>query len=171
VEYGPGVMAPNEPTQEKISSPEPFPFKDHTITPLATFDIEAKVLSKERYRYGRGADLSPVDLALGWGRMSDETVLKDIEITQSSRWYHWRTSAFPIPKREISSHSANMHMVPATEEVKEALLSVHQGDIVHIRGYLIRADKSDGSYWVSSLSRNDTGAHACELVYVESVEK
>ena len=39
----------------------------------------------------RESDLAPVDLALGWGRMSDEAILKDIQISQSGRFYFWHT--------------------------------------------------------------------------------
>jgi len=43
-----------------------------------------------------------------------------------------------------------------------------QGQIVEITGALIRVDAADNWHWQSSLSRDDTGAHACELVYVDS---
>lgn len=45
-----------------------------------------------------------------------------------------------------------------------------QGQIVELSGYLIRADADDGWYWQSSLTRNNTGAHACEVIYVESFQ-
>ncbi len=170
VEHGVGVVAPNVPVQEKVTSRKPFIFKDYTITPLATFHLQARVLSKEKYRLDRGAELSPVDLALGWGRMSDEGVLKDIEITQSGRWYRWYVDKFPIPRREIETHSANMHMIPANEEVEDALKSVRKGEVVKLDGYLIRSDGQDGSTWVSSLTRDDSGAHACEVFFVETFE-
>ncbi|MCK4994330.1 MAG: hypothetical protein KAS13_04695 [Candidatus Omnitrophica bacterium] len=53
--------------------------------------------------------------------MSDETVLKTIKIWQKNRGYWWRTREFPIPHREIEMHSANMHIIPADETVKEVL--------------------------------------------------
>jgi hypothetical protein len=109
VRLGPGVFAPDPPTQEKIASPEKFEFEDHTITPLARFHIRAKVLSRRNYWWGREADLSPVDLALGWGRMSDESVVDRIEIWQSGRWYRWQTDAFPIPRDEIETHVHGPH--------------------------------------------------------------
>jgi len=170
VEHGAGVVAPQIPVQEKITLPKSFSFKSYTITPLAKFHLQARVLSKEKYRLDHGAKLSPVDLALGWGRMSDEEVLKEIDISQSGRWYHWQTDRFPIPRREIEIHSANMHMIPANEEVEDALKSVRKGEIVKLDGYLIRSDGQDGSVWVSSLSRADSGAHACELFFVETFE-
>ena len=112
VSLGPGVLAPNTPKQVKIAFPELVPFKNYTITPLAKFHIIAKVLSKENYNFGRESELSSVDLAFGWGNMSDESVLDSIDISQSNRYYRWWTNTFPISRREIESHSANMHLIP-----------------------------------------------------------
>ena len=59
-----------------------------TLQPLAGFSVEARVLSRENYRLGREAELSPTDLALGWQRMREDPVLAQLKISQSSRWYH-----------------------------------------------------------------------------------
>ena len=97
VELGPGVLAAADPVQNKLDAAPPIERDGYRITPLAEFQIRAKVLSRESYFSGREADLSPLDLALGWGRMSDEDILAGIEISQSGRWYRWRTEAFPLP--------------------------------------------------------------------------
>jgi hypothetical protein len=55
-----------EPKQLAIERAEYFDFKNYQITPLASFVIKAKVLSKNSYMLGRESDLSPIDLALGW---------------------------------------------------------------------------------------------------------
>ena len=113
------------------------------------------------------AETPRLDLALGWGRMSDARVLADIDITQSGRWYRWRTDDFPIPRREIETHSANMHLIPANDRVEDELDDIDAGQIVELRGYLVGVEADDGWRWISSLSREDTGASACELVYVQ----
>ncbi len=170
VVLGPGVMAPQQPQQSKLSSPGSFVFNRYRITPLAEFNLKAKVLSRKDYSSGREADLSPVDLALGWGRMSDEGVLAALQIRQSGRWYRWKTDNFPIPRREIETHSANMHMVPADSSVESALKKARKGDLIRLSGKLIRADADDGWRWISSLTRNDTGGGSCELIWVDYFE-
>ena len=147
-----------------------FSFKGYIITPLADFEITAKILSREKYHLGEEANLSPLDLALGWGRMSDDEVLKNIDVSQSNRWYYWETDTLPIPQREIETHSANMHMIPKDDMIKSILLGAKEGDIVNIKGALVRVDKGDSWYWQSSLSREDTGDGACEVVFVESAQ-
>ena len=42
-----------------------------TIHPTARYRIEAMVLSRMHYESGREGQLSKVDLALGWGPMSN----------------------------------------------------------------------------------------------------
>ena len=170
VRFSPGVLAPDSPKQVNITTPKPFPFKDYTITPLAIFHIQAKVLSKKNYYWGRESKIFPVDLALGWGRMSDESVLDCIDISQSNRWYYWWTDKFPIPRREIETHSGNMHLIPRDHSIKSMINHTRKGDIIEFSGYLIRIDTKDGWHWISSLSRTDTGSHSCELVWVESFE-
>ncbi|VAX11693.1 hypothetical protein MNBD_GAMMA26-59 [hydrothermal vent metagenome] len=170
VTLGPGVLAPNSPKQVTIQSPRQFSYEDYTITPLAKFQITAKILAKKKYSSGRESDLSPVDLALGWGRMSDESVLSAIDISQSNRWYRWWTDEFPIPRKEIETNSANMHIVPADESILSAINHAQAGEIIELRGKLIRVDAPDGWHWASSLTRNDTGKRACELIWVEAFE-
>jgi hypothetical protein len=46
----------------------------YRLSLLASFDIRARVIASERYWFDRGSALSPVDLVLGWGAMSDSTV-------------------------------------------------------------------------------------------------
>lgn len=163
-----GVLAANEPLQSKATL-QPFAFRNYDITPLADFTIQAKVLARRDYRFGREADLSPTDLALGWGQMSDQSVVDQIKIRQSSRWYRWSVETYPIPKQQIEQQSANMHMIPATRRVAKALSSIKVGEIITIDGSLIMASANDGWRWRSSLRRDDTGAGACELILIDSL--
>ncbi len=139
----------------------------YEIQPVARYEIRAKVLSIERYRIGREADLSPVDFALGWGPMSDNAITKQLAISQGSRFYHysWRGDP-PIDPAEIVRNSANTHLVPADDNVKARLFAVRKGEIVMLKGYLINVRHSDGWRWHSSLTREDSGAGACELMWV-----
>ncbi len=140
------------------------------IVPLEKFDFAARVLRSEHYSMDRESQLAPVDLALGWGPMADPAVLAKVSITQSHRFYYWHVDEFPIPRREIEIHSANMHMVPASAEVERTLKSITAGQQVTFAGYLIEARAADGWHWRSSLTREDTGAGACELVWVERID-
>lgn len=170
IRHGPGVKAPNSPEQEKVKDAKTISIGNYRLKPVARFIVEARVLSRERYYLGRESDLAPVDLALGWGDMSNESVLDRIKISQSGRFFWWKTDQFPIPRKEIERQSGNMHLIPADASVEEAIKSAIKGNIVKFEGYLVNVKAKDGWKWKSSLTRNDTGTGACELVYVESFE-
>ena len=171
IAHGPGVLAPEIPLQEKLDGkPAPWSKNNVAIEPLAKFSINARVLSRADYSWDTEAAIAPVDLALGWGRMSDSAVLQKIDISQSGRFYFWHVSEFPIPQREIEESSANMHLVSADRIVEHEIEETRPGDIVSFSGYLIQARWPDGRKWVSSLTRSDTGTGACELVWVEQFD-
>lgn len=158
-----------EVTETSLNEGKPFRIKEFLITPLQPFELDAKILSATHYSWDAEAQLSPVDLALGWGPMSDPNVIRQIEVTQSNRWYHWRTEQFPIPRREIETHSANMHMIPSSADIERKLTHLEKGEHIIFKGYLIQANRADGYVWRSSLSREDTGAGSCEVVYLTSL--
>jgi hypothetical protein len=170
IERAPGELAPEEPEQVDAAESPSFDYKGFRITPLADFRIEARVLGTERYRLGREAKLSPIDLALGWGPMSDSAVLGRLDISQGNRFYryHWDDQP-PIPPQTIATSSANMHMIPARADIERRLGRLRPGSVVVVSGKLVLAETGDGWSWRSSLTRADSGAGACELVWVDEV--
>lgn len=169
VAHGPGVLVPEEPVQEALRPELKWQAFGHAFTGLAAFEIRARVLSTERYRFDPPARLSPVDFALGWGPMSDSKVLDRLTISQDGRWFHWAAREMPLPESVLISHAANMHMIPADAAVRRRLLAVREGQVVRLRGKLVRVQGGDGFVWVSSLSRADSGDGSCEVVWVDAV--
>lgn len=142
---------------------------EHNLSALQDFQLEARILAREDYYLDRGAKLSPTDLALGWGPMANPEVLRHISISQRNRWYFWRAEQLPIERRQIEIHSANMHLIPANPEVASTLAQLKEGQQIRLSGQLVRVEGDDGYRWVSSLSREDTGDGACELIWVEQL--
>lgn len=170
IRYGPGVLVTEAPFQGSANTSVVYRIKDFEITPIASFNIRARVLHTKRYNNDKESIMSPIDLALGWGRMSDQAVIDQLTITQSYRWYNWRyENTPPIPIKEIISSSANMHMIPADPAIQEQLLDVREGDIVHISGYLVKVKGPNGYHWNSSTTRDDTGNGSCEVVWVQNI--
>jgi len=168
--YPDGILVKEEPFQKNMTPPYDYSAEDYTITVMAEFNMEGKVLSKERYRMGRFSDLVPYDLALGWKEMSDEAVLRDIDITQHGRWYYWQPNEkTKLSNTEIGHRSSNMHMFPSEGGVSKTMDSVRKGDIIHLSGKLINITTKDGATWKTSLSRKDGGGGACEIVLVEKL--
>lgn len=107
-------------------------------------------------------------LALGWGPMSDSAFLAHFEVTRGARFYTLYPQGDGADLALALRHSANMHLIPASAAVRRTLESARAGQVVSLRGQLVDATRPDGFRWRTSLTRNDTGAGACELVYVES---
>lgn len=169
---GPGIVAAAVPVQSELEGHALlFQRAGFRVQALAAIQLEARVLRTEGYCCFGQNRLAPVDVALGWGRMSDEAVLEHLEITQSRRFYFWSYEGSPpIPRREIETSSANMHMIPSTPDIERALKALRAGNIVRLRGYLVEARGDDGFVWRSSLTRTDTWNNACELIWVEDLE-
>jgi len=164
----PALRGSGAPLQSVVpTGMRPFAMGASTLTPLAGFSLDARVLSRKDYARGREADWSPTDLALGWDGMARDEVLARLDIGQSGRWYHYRWQGEPpLPPDEIARSSANMHMIPADATVARALARVEPGQRVRIDGWLVEVQADDDWRWRSSTRRDDTGGGACELVYV-----
>jgi hypothetical protein len=167
-----GIPARFDPQQTDKDLPKPFSHERYMITPLARYSITALVLSRSRYRFDTEAKLAPVDLALGWGAMSISSVLNELSVSQSGRWYEYQWSGdAPLDPETIATHSANTHCLPANATVRSQLLAVRRHDLVTLEGYLVEISGPDDWHWRSSLTRDDTGGHACEVMWITSVTR
>lgn len=159
-----------DPLQGSARGVPPVRVGRYVLKPIATFQVAGRVLGAMKYSHDREAELAPVDLAMGWGPMTNPDVLRAIDVSQGGRFYRWRTNALPIPAQEIVRHSANMHLVPASEDVARELRAVRAAQTVRFKGYLLEVSADDGWRWKSSTTRADQGAGACELVLVDALE-
>jgi hypothetical protein len=72
----------------------------------------------------------------------------------------------------VALHSAaNMHLIPATGTLEDELKRVRPGNVVRLQGQLVSALGPNNFTWRSSLTRADSGDGACELFYVEAIER
>ena len=166
-----GQIAPDEPVQSAASAAGPVRMGHWTLTPRAAYNITARILSREDYHFDALSELVPEDLALGWGPMSDNAVLAHFEITQGARFYTWEPRGpLPVGRDVVISHSANTHLIPADRDVRARLARLRVGQVVHLSGTLVDAKRDDGAYFSTSLTREDSGAGACEVLLVEQAE-
>jgi len=173
IRYPPGMLVTSAPQQTVIRNPTPWQRDKRLIVPLAKFSLKARVLGKEKYRSDPTSDISPIDLALGWGPMSDQQILDQLEITQGSRRMLVAPlrERPPLPMETLMGSSSNMHMLPADAEVGEILDALRIGELIEMSGFLVGVQENGRWTWVSSLLRNDAGDGACEIFWVEHVTK
>ena len=166
-----------DPFQESCTSDEPIikEFKSgrFTMIPSAEYKISGLVVSKETYFSGWDGELSPVDLAIVWGKLADPENGRYITYSQGNRWYHYKCKGgAPVDPSYIISHSSNNHIIPANGNISRAIKTVKRKDRVVLKGYLVNirgTSKGQTVTWNSSLSRTDTGNTSCELFYVSHV--
>ena len=169
ITYPAGVTAPDQPKQANLSGEKIWQVGEFNFKALAEYQIKARVLSRNNFSLGKESEISPFDLALGWGPMSDQSLIDKLDISQSNRWYRWKADVLPIPVREISLNSANVHIIPKDETIKAKFDDVHSGSLIEMNGYLVEVTTSDGWRWKSSLKRDDTAGGSCELFWVEEL--
>jgi hypothetical protein len=169
ITYPAGITAPDQPKQINLSGEKIWQVGEFNFKALAEYQIKARVLSRNNFSIGKESEISPLDLALGWGPMSDQSVIDKLDISQSNRWYRWKADVLPIPAKEISLNSANVHIIPKEENVEEKFDKVYIGSLIEMKGYLVEVITLDGWRWKSSLKRDDTAGGSCELFWVEDL--
>jgi hypothetical protein len=146
--------------------------QDYVLSLKAEYAISAYLISKRRYRRGGLSDLSPWDYALIWGDVPNQ--LKYIKFDQIVRFclFSYKYGS-PVDPAYIATHLSNNHLIPANDNIRKALARAKRGDIVQLKGYLVNVRTISGGkeavVWKSSMSRDDTGNGACEVLYVEQL--
>lgn len=146
-----------------------------TIKPLAAYEIHAQVKSRRTYDTDWTSLLSSIDLALAWGGLVSKIADKHIKYSQKKRWYYYNyDGGSPYYKPYIRSHSSNHHILHANANVEKAVHSLKVKDKVRLKGYLVRVDGksrfNERVWWKSSMTREDEGDGACEVLWVKEVQ-
>lgn len=169
ISHGYGETIKNSPIQNETAEKE-FIIGDFKITPLATYSLSGRVLGVEEYSDIQ-SDISPVDVAVGWGLMSDEMNLNRMKVSQNNRWYYWKAKTDFIKNDDIIKNSSNNHIVSDDEFIINQIKKLREGELIKLDGFLISAIRNKDKFqWVSSLSRTDVDNGSCELFYVKSIK-
>jgi hypothetical protein len=175
-----------EPVQSAIAEKDTIIFeKDdylYELTPVYDYEISALVVNRFDYTlftiYKRDS-VFPLDLCVIWGSNVKSGVYKDSDLSFSQDmrfcFYEWRGDIV-FNSNEIS----NNHLVINDEAILKIAKKIRGGDQIKIKGKLVNVKAenvgSAGKYdpeefsMNTSVVRNDTGAGACEIIYVESLE-
>lgn len=160
----PGVFLNSEPHQT-FELGLPFKKNGYSLTPLASYELDGRVLAFKAY-YDRFADVCPYDLGISWGEYTKDSMLENFSFRQKGRFLYFnykQTSSFTKPDY---FPIANVHLIPADEAISQFLSRLKPDDLVSLKGKLVSVSDDRGYRMVSSLNRKDTGAGACEILYV-----
>jgi len=144
-----------------------------TLTPVAEYRVSGVVVSKKAYDDGWESQISPVDLAIVWGKLAGPEYDKYMEYWQNNRWYFFRyKEGSPFDHSYVVTHSGNHHIIPLNGNVRRALQLIKKKGRIVLEGYLVNVNgtyRGRTVFWNTSLSRSDTGDGSCELFYVSKV--
>jgi len=169
--------------QEQLSGPQTFQQQiddwTFTIQPVFRYTIVGKVVGKDEYSLVATDVLAPMDFAIANGEIISPELFRYFTFEKIPRHYRYRYS-FPQGVRQLSreyvnEHISNNHLIFANESVYAQAKTTATNDFVVISGYLVTVSgkSRDGRTFSqgTSTTRSDQGEGACEVVYVESLEK
>ncbi len=149
--------------------PAPELIVDHyTVRYMEPFNLNARVIVTNRHTTDQMSDFSPIDVGVAWGPLGEEGKLDLSKFYQKERFLYWKGQKIDdVPYWDVRKHIGHLHVIPADDYVLQELYALQPNDLISFRGHLVRVDNNEGrGIWVSSRSRTDTGAQACEIVYI-----
>jgi hypothetical protein len=176
----------NQPVQKEIPSTEDIEFEKDgylwQLTPLYDYEISGLVVGRMNYQIfsiNKYTSLFPIDLGLIWGSNVANKVYQDkrIKFKQDSRWcwVSWSGGAI-FNLNEFS----NNHLFIKEKDLSNKAKKINRGDQITIKGKLVNIiatpledtgmSGQNTITWKSSITREDNGAGACEIIYVEDIK-
>lgn len=122
--------------------------------------------------------LSPMDIALSWGFLAQDTYDHEVIYTSlPSRFLRFQIYDMSVfssvgGMNAVGNHLSNNHVIPKDSKIKTLLKKVKVDDFIKLEGYLVTAQVEGQSRPVlqSSAVRSDSGAGACEVMYVTGIK-
>ncbi|MBF0106315.1 MAG: hypothetical protein HQM16_13435 [Deltaproteobacteria bacterium] len=150
--------------------------KKYMIRPRFTYELYGLVVSyqdldKKWFNiYYKDDPYNIKDLCVIWGSNLFRNDFQKVSY-KSGTWtcyFRWDEQNLTFTESELS----NNHILPQDQTVSEVLKYARKGDQVHFKGYLVDYSVigAGGGVRKSSITRNDTGDGACEVVYVAKFE-
>lgn len=167
----------SEPAQEAITMP-PFSVEKngyaYRVVPLYDFSFSGLVVTYHHssswidssHREWKDV-LNIADISVIWGANVSSDDYRRVRFSHGD----W-TGYFACPYGVTFDPRcfANIHIVTADPALEERVLRLRPGDQVHMQGYLVNyTHDTDTFYRNTSITRDDTGNGACEILYVKNM--
>lgn len=145
------------------------PLSGQSIEVLQPFTEDVRILGLKNYHDDIQAKFSPVDFAVSWGVFAEPEIASVIHVQQYDRYLKWSIPYLPVPAEQAIQMVSNIHIIPANPDIAAQLKDVTRGDYVRLKGDLVEIKDHD-LVWRSSLSKDDVGDGACEVLMVKAIE-
>ena len=167
-----------EPKQTLIDEP-PFTFsyegQNYTIEPVADYEISGLVVTHndisafdDIYHTSKSVDIK--DLCLVWGANIESGVYRKLEFWSEPWSCNVRTNDLELFKQFRNNALSNTHLLVENRAAASVIRDIHIGDQVTLQGKLINYYPAGSSNMrrSSSITREDEGNGACEVMLVQS---
>lgn len=146
----------------------------YTLTPRATYEISGLVVSQHRsdalFNLYHQADPGNIrDVCVVWGEAITNGSYRKVKFSSGEFTcsFSWSGALTPPFKPEKASNS---HLIPANRAIARHIGSIRVGDQIRMTGllvdYKVTREGQDIFTRRTSLTRDDTGNGACEILYV-----
>jgi hypothetical protein len=166
--YPAGILIKSEPHMARISNPTPWQVGKREIFPLVQFWMQGRVLCSERYDDDFLSDMCPIDIGMGWGPMSDQSIIDQLDFVQGNRKLEYGPSDPDRPPPSYESlwqYVKNVHTLPAGNDIKKKVCSVRTGDLLEFTGYLVGIKENGEWKYLSSLKKEVGEDHTTCLIF------
>lgn len=171
VRPGLAVKDPVQTTVQALPTPKTFGDTAVNLTARAKYKITAWVVATDDNFDDGYEDVVPRDVSLAWGPLGNPDVLASMRFHLARRYVSVRWDGdLPLEPKMVMRHLSNHHLIPSTPELAQYLGHVKEGDLLELEGYLVDIEKKQMPVMRTSLSREDVGNGACEIVFVERAE-
>jgi hypothetical protein len=146
----------------------------YTLTPKATYDISGLVVSQHRgdawLNLDHKTDPGNIkDVCLVWGEVITNGSYRKVKYRSGEFTCEYRWSGIVTPPFAAEKISNN-HLIPANNAVAAEIQAIRTGDQIRMKGLLVDYKVTSAGQDIftrrTSLTRNDTGNGACEILYV-----
>lgn len=106
------------------------------------------------------------DLCLIWGTNLDNNLYHQLSFRNGSFSCSYNTTNTAAWEMFSEDAVANNHLLAATPEIAKKIMETSSGDQIYLRGYLVDYSTTTGWSRTTSVTRDDRGMGACEIIYV-----
>ncbi|MBT8046495.1 MAG: hypothetical protein KJN67_04955 [Pontiella sp.] len=165
------AMALRDPIQIPTSRPSfsaVVEDQKHSVKPIFEYRICGMVVScgfsKHQADY-RKDKLNIMDVGILWGSNLDPAIYRHIKFHTDGVWLKAKTKDKAVWEKLDQAQLSNNHLLSTNPVLTKQAKALKRGDVISIQGCL-----ANYSGRRSSIVRSDTGASACEIIWVDKIE-
>lgn len=164
-------VASDAPGMTTLFAPDPIDHETASgavlLRPVANFSVNALLLLNQRYADGALQTLSERDLVVAWSDIAAGD-RKRVTVIPHDRTVTLSSPDGQFDTKTLTSLTAVLHVIPASDSIKRVMQSVSGGAKLGIEGLVVNASVG-GQNFEGITSGSDEGEPPAMLLYVTSV--